>query len=560
MKKALIIAFEFPPLASGGVMRCTKYVKYLRNYGWEPVVLTVDESAHSGSLLDHHLLEELPAGISFHRTPYIDFDVLFQRDAQSSALLRIYQTMDAGFPGIFGFAKPDKNITWYPAALEKAKEIISEESIDLVYTDSPPNSTALLGYKLKEIYNIPWIADFRDPWSLDDLAYENMGSSIHESAREMDMVLEKIILEKCDQLIVVSEKLKEKYINRLHIPDNRISVIRDGYDEGDFQDVVPEKEADKEFFNIKYMGSFYGSYNPSVFLKALDHLVTGHGVSDIRFHVIGHGSKWIRQNRDKFNLHRLEPFIKTEEHMDLKQCLSRMLNSDLLLAVSPPEMDYNVPQKIYTYMKLGAPIFAVMPEKGEAASIIREAGAGYIVDSKAVHQVKNKLHELYLSWKQGALSTQSDTAVIAGYDKRHLTGKLAEHFNSRIEHRQTSSEAMNREGERLYEEGKIDEALNVFQQALTLNPRSTETLNNLGVAYFHLNSQDKAISCLIRALEIDPADTNSLINTYQIYSALGFERDAKDILQRIRELSGDNEIERVCSNSFESNFSPSTSF
>ncbi len=211
MKKVLMVAFEFPPLSSGGVMRCTKYVKYLRDYGWEPIVLTVAENAHPDALQDPRLLDELPPDITIHRTPYADFDALFQKELQNSALLKIYQSLDAGFPGLFGFAKPDKNITWFPAALEKASRIVSQERVDLIYTDSPPNSTALIGYKIKESFGIPWISGFRDPWSLDDLVYEDLKDRYHSRAREADALLENIILENCDRLIVVSEKLKEKY-------------------------------------------------------------------------------------------------------------------------------------------------------------------------------------------------------------------------------------------------------------------------------------------------------------------------------------------------------------
>jgi len=542
MKRVLIIAFEFPPLASGGVMRCTKYVKYLRDCGWEPIVLTVDESAHGASMVDRRLLGELPGDIEIHRTPYTDFDALFNREVQSSTLLRIYLSMDAGFPGIFGFAKPDKNITWYPAALKKAKEILSKETVGLVYTDSPPNSSALLGYQLKALFGIPWIADFRDPWSLDELAYENLGPGYHQRARDLDRTLEKIILEKCDQLIVVSEKLKKNYVEQLGLPAGQISVIRDGYDEDDFRHVTPRRDTDGEFFKIKYMGSFYGSYNPSVFLQALYKIITEHNIADIRLHIIGHGSKWLRQHMGELNLHRLEPFIKTEEHMDMKQCLARMLDSDLLLAISPTDIDYNVPQKIYTYMKIGVPIFAVMPENGEAASVIKASGAGYVVDSKSIDQVGKKLHELYLAWKTDALDHKPDIDFIAGFDKRKLTGQLSNLFNCICGQKSTAVDEMNHEGQTLYRQSKFREALNTFQRALEINPSSTETLNNLGVVYFQLNRYDSALACLIKALEIKPMDRDALLNTYQLYRALDLKNDAKDILEKIREWFGDNEL------------------
>ena len=398
MKKVLIIVFEFPPLGSGGVIRCTKYVKYLRSFGWEPVILTIDERSQPDSPRDYSLLQELPDDLEIHRTPYVDFDDIFQKEVHSSILLNVYQSIDSNFPGIFGFAKPDKNITWFPHALEKANEIVKKGGIDLIYTDSPPNSTALLGYKLKETFGIPWVADFRDPWSLDDLAYENLGDRYHQGGRKLDMLLERIIMEKCDRIIVVSEKLRQNYLDHLEFKRDQISVIANGYDEDDFKNITAIED-NKQVFKIKYMGSFYGSYNPTVFLEALHGLITKHQIDDIRFYVIGHGSHWIRQNLERLNLNELEPFLDLEGHIESKQCLAKMLDSDLLLAVSPSKIDYNVPQKIYAYMRIGIPIFAVMPENGEAVKIIRTSNAGYVVGADSVDRVEQKLHELYLLWK-----------------------------------------------------------------------------------------------------------------------------------------------------------------
>ncbi len=541
MKKVLMVAFEFPPLSSGGVMRCTKYVKYLRDYGWEPIVLTVAENAHPDALQDPRLLDELPPDITIHRTPYADFDALFQKELQNSALLKIYQSLDAGFPGLFGFAKPDKNITWFPAALEKASRIVSQERVDLIYTDSPPNSTALIGYKIKESFGIPWISGFRDPWSLDDLVYEDLKDRYHSRAREADALLENIILENCDRLIVVSEKLKEKYVTRLGIPEPRISVIPNGYDAEDFYQVMPEKKPAKTCFDIKYMGSFYGSYNPSIFLTALDKLIIDHDIADIRFHVIGHGSTWVKQHLAALNLERLAPFIKTEAHMNLTQCLSRMLGSDLMLAVSPSQIDYNVPQKIYTYMKMGIPIFAVMPENGEAASIIKASGAGYVVDPTRVDRVEKKLYEIYRLWKADSLELTPDMEFIAGFDRRKLTGTLADLFNDICGQRIQLVDEMNRDAELLYGQGEFKEALDRLHSAALLDPASTETLNNLGVVYFQLQQYENALACFIKILEMKPENKDALINAYQLYRSLDLAQDAADILDKIRELFGHEE-------------------
>jgi hypothetical protein len=120
MNRVLIIAFEFPPLGTGGVLRLAKYVKYLGQFGWEPVVITIDDNESSTGTTDDALLKELPEGTEIHRTPCPDFDALFEKEVQSSMLLKIFRSLDQQFPGVFGFAKPDKHVSWFPFALEKA--------------------------------------------------------------------------------------------------------------------------------------------------------------------------------------------------------------------------------------------------------------------------------------------------------------------------------------------------------------------------------------------------------------------------------------------------------
>ena len=65
-KKVLIIAYLFPPIGGGGVQRALKMAKYLGSFGWEPHILTVEPEYHVS--LDHSLLNQLPDGVSIHRT------------------------------------------------------------------------------------------------------------------------------------------------------------------------------------------------------------------------------------------------------------------------------------------------------------------------------------------------------------------------------------------------------------------------------------------------------------------------------------------------------------
>ena len=70
-RKALIIAYHFPPAGGGGVQRTLKFVKYLRCFGWEPVVLTVQNPDFDH--FDQELVDDIPCDIQVYKTSEINF-------------------------------------------------------------------------------------------------------------------------------------------------------------------------------------------------------------------------------------------------------------------------------------------------------------------------------------------------------------------------------------------------------------------------------------------------------------------------------------------------------
>ena len=77
MRKALLISYRFPPQGGGGVQRTLKFTKYLRDFGWEPVVQTARNPYWP--LRDDSLLEDVPPGVHVYRTPSFEFERLEQR-------------------------------------------------------------------------------------------------------------------------------------------------------------------------------------------------------------------------------------------------------------------------------------------------------------------------------------------------------------------------------------------------------------------------------------------------------------------------------------------------
>ena len=172
VKKILVITYYWPPSGGSGVQRWLKFVKYFRDFGIEPIVLTIDPDFATYPNYDYTLLDEIPHGIEIHKTKAKSPFGIYSK-------VRKKEVPKVGFAGeknvgmieklmrfIRGnFFIPDARIGWNRFALEKAREILQANDIDCVITTSPPHSTQLIGLALKNEFNIKWIADLRDPWT-----------------------------------------------------------------------------------------------------------------------------------------------------------------------------------------------------------------------------------------------------------------------------------------------------------------------------------------------------------------------------------------------------------
>ena len=172
MKKVLIITYYWPPSGGSGVQRWLKYVKYLRDFGIEPIVLTVDPLDAVYPNIDPSLKKDLSDDIEIHyaraKSPLTFYKKIRKKSVPKSGFAgeKKPNTIDSLFRFIRGnFYIPDARKGWNKLAYNVAKEIIIKHDIDTIITSSPPHSTQLVGLKLKEELEVKWICDLRDPWT-----------------------------------------------------------------------------------------------------------------------------------------------------------------------------------------------------------------------------------------------------------------------------------------------------------------------------------------------------------------------------------------------------------
>jgi glycosyltransferase involved in cell wall biosynthesis len=218
MEKILFIAYQFPPRGGPGVHRSLNLVKHLREFGYDPIVLTIDDKSirEAGGPYDETLLAGIPAGIEIVRTPSHEprkFTRLMMK-------LRLYRLAWFFFYPLLW----ETAARWPGKVYPAAEELVKKHGIRLVYTSSGPFSSLFIGRKLKRRLGIKWVADLRDPFT-DAYAWLFPGKLHWYFARRM----EKKILREADKLVVNTNATRKLFLRREITAAEKITVITNGF-------------------------------------------------------------------------------------------------------------------------------------------------------------------------------------------------------------------------------------------------------------------------------------------------------------------------------------------
>lgn len=430
MKKVLIISYYFPPSGGAGVQRILKFVKYLPEFGWEPVILTVQEAAGFPAQ-DASLLQEIPDEIRVIRTtifePYEAYRRFIGKTTPQGTDIATLGQSGVSFKERFAewiratFFIPDARCFWKMTAVPAGKRLLKTEKFDVILSSAPPYTTHLIGLALARYSGVPWIADFRDSW-VGWLSTPQRWWM----PRKIDLIMEKLVLRSANQITHVSKGVKEDLLSRHpEISEAKWRFLPNGYDQADFDglnDLPPENH-----FVITYTGSLYGHRNPNVFLKGLQELLQDHPDSANHIKV-----RFVGRVDPKF-LEAFQAFGNMIEHIPYvthQESIRYLLRSHVLLLIidNAPASKSIITGKLYEYIGARRPILALAPD-GEAAELIRELEAGEVLDVDNVTGVKESCINFYYQWRQGILFKQ-ESPILHEYQRNKLTKKLIKIFES----------------------------------------------------------------------------------------------------------------------------------
>jgi glycosyltransferase involved in cell wall biosynthesis len=439
MRKALLISYRFPPQGGGGVQRTLKFTKYLRDFGWEPVVQTARNPYWP--LRDDSLLEEVPPGVRVYRTPSFELERLEERLARLAGQGGRDGRQPAGrtrggsrgmLSAIRGAVHrrllvPDEQIAWLPGALAHSLKIARRERIRLVFTTSPPNSVQILGGLVARILRRPWVADFRDPWT--DGARCQQAYVDNGMRERLERAAERWIVRRADRVLVSADPLRARFLAKYpFLTPDKVVVLTNGFDPSDFgafQDASRDLEPGR--FHVSAAGNIEAMFDARPLLRALAAAMAAEPglAEDLLVNLIGvKRGKYDADIRD-LGLSGRVRYIGWVPH---NQGLRYLGQSDVLLMCRVPPAGgggEKLSVKFLEYLYLRKPILC-LSAPGITADLVAESGLGTVVDPGDVEGIKAALLRLYA--RRGE-PTRANASLIARFDRRNLTSRLAAIFD-----------------------------------------------------------------------------------------------------------------------------------
>ena len=418
MRCVLIIDERFP---STGGSRTEKFVKYLPSFGWQPIVLTRSDARTAVPGV------QPPPGTLIYTAPRIPV----------SGALRKLTGRRVGSLLDEALSVPDVQVQWVPLATLKALTILRQHRPQVIYTTSPSDSIHIIGLLVRRLTRLPWVADFRDCWTLnwdvppppDEHNYpRRMLKSRVPWHSWVSRRYEWMYFRFSDRIILVTDHFRQLEVRRYPWIEPKVTVITNGFDPKDLDvDREPPVTCKDGALSIGYMGGVYGY---EAFLYAFAEALRAPGIA-IQLHLWG--TPKLPRLVELINDLGITQSVQFHPYLPHQQALAALDTCDVLLVLLGgriPGLSIAVPQKMYNYFALRKPILAVVSPDGQAADVIRQTKAGMVVAYDDVSAITSALLELWHRRQHGALPWEGEGTEIAKYDRRLLTKKLAEVLDS----------------------------------------------------------------------------------------------------------------------------------
>ncbi|WP_378188249.1 glycosyl transferase family 1 [Aquimarina sp. W85] len=422
MLRVLIITYYWPPAGGPGVQRWLKFVKYLRDFDIEPVVYCPENPQYP--LTDITLSKDISGDFKIIKHPIFEpyrFAELFSKsdtktiskgiinDKKKQSLIQQLLLYIRG-----NFFIPDARKFWVKPSVKFLENYLESNSVDIIITTGPPHSIHLIGKALTKKIKLPWLADFRDPWTT--IGYHKK-LNLSKKAKAKHKKLESEVLNAANQLLVTSHTTAKEFSRLTNRP---ITVITNGYDTFNSSHIALDQN-----FTVSHIGSLLSERNPVNLWQALYDLTLENEnfAKHFKLQLIGATSPNVLETINRIGL---SSFVEDKGYVSHEKALYLQRASQvlLLIEIDSKQTKCIIPGKLFEYMVSKRPIVALGPKNADIKDIIQETHTGHFFQYNEYEAIKNRFKHYFEAYQSGALKT--DPVGLEKFSRRELTHKLAD--------------------------------------------------------------------------------------------------------------------------------------
>jgi glycosyltransferase involved in cell wall biosynthesis len=426
--KVLIITYYWPPGGGAGVQRWLKFVKYLPGYGWQPVVYTPENGEMP--VADASLEKDIPQGTEVIRKPIWEPYNAYKKFIGAAK----HEKINTGFlterkkPGLAekisvwlrgNLFIPDARCYWIRPSVKFLLAYLREYPVEAIVSTGPPHSMHLIALEVSKKTGIPWLADFRDPWTRIDYYKDLMLTGWADRKHHR---LEQAVVKGATRVVVVGNTMKQEF----EADHGRgVDVITNGYDDSD---VSARTVAREEKFVLAHVGTLVRSRNPSALWQSLASLTASDPgfAASLQIRLTGKVDIAVKDSIEKAGLQRYVTYI---DYLPHDQVIAEQQRASVLLLIlnDTPNARGILTGKLFEYLAARRPILCIGPTDGDAAAIIRETQSGKTCNFTDIKGISEAISASFTQFKSGSL-LQSGSGV-EKYSRKALTGKLVNILN-----------------------------------------------------------------------------------------------------------------------------------
>lgn len=438
MKRVLIISYYWPPTGGSGVQRWVKFAKYLPSEGWEPVIYTPENPEQLA--VDHSLEAEIPERTEVIKTritePYELYKKFLRRSGHSKEAVEVNPVnaqnksfaQKAAMWVRGNLFRPDPRCLWINPSVRYLKKYLEDHPVDLIVSTGPPQSMHLIGRKLARQTGLPWIADFRDPWT-KIFYFKHL--SMTKATERWHQKMEKKVLDDADAVVAVSPLVQQEFQTMTLTP---VELITNGYDECDFPEGRDKDAAGGEGrdFTITHTGLFAADGNPTVLWDVLSEKCRKDEVfrKALKIKLIGKTDAQVLESIEEAGLKENLEDLGYQKHSVAVQA-QRKASLLILPLRKEPEYKAVLPGKLFEYLASCRPVMGIGQPDGAMSMILDKTNTGAVYDWEDRISMKKYIDDCWKAHMSGNLIIRDGD--ISVFTRRNLTHQMVELFNKVIE-------------------------------------------------------------------------------------------------------------------------------